>query len=118
MKDLGVCTVSAATLCACLSFSCLYPAFQQARTASHAWCHLRRRQHAAQRHVTCHIYIHMQHLRQHLGAVCSGARCDLSVPIEAHARTCGVRRAEKNAREVLSQVLHIDVYMHVYAYTL
>lgn len=64
------------------------------------------------------IYIHMQHLRQHLSAACSGAPCDLSVPIEAHARTCGDRRAEKDAPEVLSQVLHIDVYMHMYAYTL
>ncbi len=50
-------------------------------------------QHAAERHVTCQCLF-------------------------KHARTCTVRKAEKDAPEVLSEVLHIYVYMHMYAYTL
>ena len=40
-------------------FSCPYPALQQARTASRASCHLRRRQHAAERRVTCHVHTYI-----------------------------------------------------------
>ncbi len=74
-------------------FSCPYPALQQARTASRASCHLRRRQHAAERRVTGHIHTDICSTPDSTSAQHAAQRhVTCQSLFEAQARTCGLRR--------------------------